>query len=210
MGQVQEVMEACDTMASDLGNVCGLDDESSSSASDVKISPPEAVVVEHTPSPPLPLAGEVPEECETKPSDLPAPLENIIPEPPILLEKTILKMSNPVMEVPPSVLPSAPGRGMISLTPDVSMSFDLKYLIRKNGNIVGYLDTLEAALKVVNVIAASEVKRLEGKNKKVFRRDLKEGREVHICVQSLGTIYNSKLNKNSVIDILPVGVLCSS
>jgi hypothetical protein len=132
MGQAQEVMEACDTMVSDLGNVCGLDDDSSSSsssASDVKISPPESVVVhvEHTPSPPLPGAGAVPEECVTEPSDPPAPLENIVPEPPILSEKTILEMSNPVMEAPSSALPSAPGRGMISLTPDVSMSFDLKY-----------------------------------------------------------------------------------
>ena len=93
----------------------------------------------------------------------------------------------------------------ITITPDVKVTFDLAYLIRRNGEIVGHCDDLQTALSILNRIAINEVKARDVKGAKVFRRDLKDGKEIQICVQSVG-LWNGSVKKELILDTLPVPI----
>jgi hypothetical protein len=95
----------------------------------------------------------------------------------------------------------------ITVTDDVGITFTLRYLIRENSEVIGYCDTLNEAINVLNRIAGIKVRERDKKGVKVFRRDLKDGKEVHVCTQQTG-LWNGNVRKELILDTIsvPIGV----
>lgn len=79
-----------------------------------------------------------------------------------------------------------------------------KFLIRIDGEVFAYASERRTAMDIIDSIAADTVKKQEGPSVKVFRRELKEGLEVQIYVQSLGFVYNGSPRRVATLDIVPV------
>lgn len=94
----------------------------------------------------------------------------------------------------------------ISITHEVKISHAHHFLVRIDQTIVGYCEDEKTAMSIVNSIAATEVKNNEKDNIKVFRRDLRDGREVQICTQVLGSVWNGSVRKACVIDYIPIAL----
>lgn len=87
---------------------------------------------------------------------------------------------------------------------------DYLYLIRVNGEIVGFVEEESKGVQVIRSMAATEVKKLENTNHKITRQDFKDSKEIHISTQSLGAWYNGKIKKAFVIDMIRVANLSPS
>lgn len=99
------------------------------------------------------------------------------------------------------------GKDKITITDSVDVTFDHKYLIVQNDAVIGYAENSTQALNVLNTLSNNEIRKLnEKKNVKIFRRDVKDGTEIHVCLQTIGLIWNSKLKKVHVFTTLPVPV----
>lgn len=94
----------------------------------------------------------------------------------------------------------------ITITPEVYISHTHHFLIRIDQEIVGYCHDEKTAMTIVNSIASAEVKNNEKEHVKVFRRDLRNGKEIQICVQSLGNIWNGSVKKACVVDFVPIAL----
>ena len=92
----------------------------------------------------------------------------------------------------------------ITLTPEVFLSFTYNYLIRVDGEIVGYADDEKNAMMILNSMVSDKIKKYEKPSIMVSRKDLKEGKEVQIYSQSLGKLWNGTARKISTIDFVPV------
>ena len=87
------------------------------------------------------------------------------------------------------------------ITDEVSTLLDCIHLIRINGAIIGFVNDESAAIPIINTLAETEIKRLQRPGLKILRQNFAEGKEVHICTQSLGTMWNGKLKKTVIIDM---------
>lgn len=91
----------------------------------------------------------------------------------------------------------------ITITDRLKVSFDHCYLVKQNGELVGYCDDHQTALSILNRIANAEVKKREKPKVKVFRRELKDGMEIQICTQTVG-LWNGKIVKDLVLTAFPI------
>jgi hypothetical protein len=91
----------------------------------------------------------------------------------------------------------------ITITDRLKVSFDHCYLIRQNGEMIGYCDDHSTALSILNRMASAEIKKREKPKVKVFRRELKDGLEIQICTQAMG-LWNGKIVKDLVLTALPI------
>jgi hypothetical protein len=89
---------------------------------------------------------------------------------------------------------------METTTNAISILSDQIYLIRINGEIVGYVDDESKVSIIVNSLALAEIQKIEKPTTKILRQDLEENKEVHISTQSLGKMWNGKLKKIAIID----------
>ena len=94
--------------------------------------------------------------------------------------------------------------GCIKITPDVFTASIIKYLVRIDKQEFAFADDEKTAMAIINSLANSEVKKLTSPSVKVFRRDLNDGKEVHICTQALGVLVNGRVSKNMIIDLIAV------
>jgi hypothetical protein len=90
------------------------------------------------------------------------------------------------------------------LTPEVTLSDDVLYLVRMNGEAITFVDCIERAKLVVDSFAAHEVKIMASDSTKVYRQDEQDGLRVVISTQSLGYVYNGPIVESTVIDFIAV------
>jgi hypothetical protein len=80
------------------------------------------------------------------------------------------------------------------------------YIVRKNGDVVGYTDDEKIGIWAANQLASSEL--TEGMSGRIrFRQNFNEGREIHICHRTQGRLWDGKLRKDIVIDVVPIDPL---
>ena len=92
----------------------------------------------------------------------------------------------------------------ISLTKEVTSSYEHVHLLRVNGEIVGFIDDEKKIPSVVGAAAAMELKKLEKPSVKITKQDISDGKEIHICTQSLGAWYNGRIKTAVVVDTVPI------
>lgn len=88
------------------------------------------------------------------------------------------------------------------VTPEICSTFDDIYLIRINEEIIGFVNNETIAIPIINSIAATEIDRLQRPTLKILRQDFQGGKEVHICTQSLGKMWNGKIKRVLTIDMI--------
>lgn len=93
----------------------------------------------------------------------------------------------------------------VTITDEVVMDANVKYLIRIGGEEVAFVDTEKDAKLVVDSIASSEQKRLKDDWIKVFREDVEDGKKVTISIQPLGRFFNGSVQEYTVVDMIPIG-----
>ena len=92
----------------------------------------------------------------------------------------------------------------IKITNEVFIAPKLSYMIRINKEFFGWVSDEKIAIEIVKKLADSEIKKLTHPAVKVFRQDLKEGREVKLSTQAIGYLYNGRVMKAVVFDIVEV------
>jgi len=90
----------------------------------------------------------------------------------------------------------------VNLTPEVQVGSTLTYLIRIDGDVVGYADTEASAKLILDSFAAREVVRMTTESFKVLREDLQDGKKIVLSTQSLGWVYNSSVTPAMNLDFI--------
>lgn len=93
----------------------------------------------------------------------------------------------------------------VKITPEVRSDDRIMFLIRVNKEELAFVDTEREAILVIDSLAASETVRMTDDWTKVYREDLRGGREVVLSTQSLGRVINGSIVHAETIDCIPVG-----
>jgi hypothetical protein len=78
------------------------------------------------------------------------------------------------------------------------------YLVRNNGEVVGYVEDEAKGILIIGSLATLEMKKAERSSLKILKQEFNGGKEVHVCTQSLGRMWDGRLKKVAMIDIIPV------
>jgi len=92
----------------------------------------------------------------------------------------------------------------VRLTPEVEATSQLLYVIRIDGENVGYSYSLDNCLSMIDSIAAHESKRMSSEWAKILREDLEEGKKVILLKQDVGRLYNGSPIPTMTIDFCKV------
>ena len=87
--------------------------------------------------------------------------------------------------------------------PNISFG-EIRYLVRLNERVVGTTDTEDSAIKVLASISVAEEKKLEQAGQSVFRKYLRDGKEIRVFTQTPNRIFGSTLSPKAVIDVIGV------
>lgn len=81
----------------------------------------------------------------------------------------------------------------------------MRYLVRLDGDPFCLVASENDAIKAIDSIAAAEEKRLQSDSVEVFRKKLKDGKEIHVCIRnSNGYFRSGGLSTQSTIDVISV------
>jgi hypothetical protein len=80
----------------------------------------------------------------------------------------------------------------------------MRFLVRLDGDPFCLVGSEPDAIKSIDSIAAAEEKRLQSDSVEVFRKKLKDGKEIHVGTKSNGYFRSSGLSTQSVIDVISV------
>ena len=79
-----------------------------------------------------------------------------------------------------------------------------RYLVRYNKDPFCLFDTERKAIDAINSIANEEERSLRSPKMEIFRRTVQDGKEIRILVKRLGYIYDSSLNTEICLDVVPL------
>ena len=89
---------------------------------------------------------------------------------------------------------------------EVVITEDKRYLLRIDGEIICIIDDEIDAIKAVNSIATAEEKKRATPKRTIFRRTIRDGREIEIYSQPMRIMFTAMV-KEMTIDLLPVTLL---
>ena len=93
---------------------------------------------------------------------------------------------------------------------DLHLSAGEPPLIRIDGENVGFADSEESSISMIDSIAAREAKRMANAWTKILREDIKEGGKVILSKQDLGRVYNGNVLPVMEIDYVKIPRLPST
>lgn len=78
------------------------------------------------------------------------------------------------------------------------------YLVRYDREPYGLFGDEKDAIAAINSIADAEEKVIQKPNIEIFRRSLRDGKEIHVLTKTKGILYDSSLTTIFVLDVIPV------
>lgn len=91
-----------------------------------------------------------------------------------------------------------------AVTMDVFTTEEFLYLIREDKREFAFANDEKTAMAIINSLANAEVKKISNPTIKVFREDLKDGKEIKVRTQTLGILVNGRVCRHVTYDIIPV------
>ena len=76
------------------------------------------------------------------------------------------------------------------------------YFVRVSGEPVGFTDDEKSGILLVKSFTAVEMKKYIKSSTKVLTQEFNGGREIHIFTRSLGALWNGKMKRIAIIDLI--------